>query len=130
MLNAKGSKNVPTGGSLNTIGTDTIINGDIKAKGDLRIDGSVKGHVNSSALVVIGPNAVIDGNVEGDNVIVEGIVNGNISVSNELNLKSNARIQGDILMSRLIVENGAIFNGKSQMNASSNASKGVEHEAK
>lgn len=118
MLNAKGTKNIPSGGSLNTIGADTVISGDINAQGDLRIDGSVKGNIKSSSLVVIGPNATIEGNVDGENVIVEGKVHGNITAGKELSLKANALIQGDILMSRLVVENGAVFNGKSQMNGS------------
>lgn len=119
MLNSKGNKESPGNGSLNTIGAGTTLIGDVNSNGDIRIDGTMKGNVVSSALVVIGNSAKLEGNIESSRAIVEGQVNGNITVKEELTLKSSAIVGGDIVMQKLLVENGAVFNGSSTMNKSS-----------
>lgn len=102
-------------GSLNTIGAGTAVEGNINSKGDLRIDGTINGNLVSTSRVVIGSKAVVVGNINAANAIIEGKVNGNVSVDAVLYLKGTAIIEGDIEMQKLMVENGAIFNGKSNM---------------
>ena len=102
-------------GSLNTIGTGTTVKGDISSNGDLRIDGSIEGHLVSTSRIVIGAKASVVGNIHAANAIIEGKVTGNVEVSDVLSLKSTALIEGDIVMKKLVVETGAVFNGKSSM---------------
>lgn len=108
-------------GSLNTIGSGTTVHGDISSKGDLRIDGDIEGNLTSEARVVIGSKSRVIGNINAANAIIEGKINGNVIVAEVLSLKSTALIEGDIQMKKLIVENGAVFNGKSQMNGGGSA---------
>jgi len=124
MFNPK-NKAEQTGGSLNTIGAGTSVDGNISSRGDLRIDGTINGNLASTARVVIGVKATVVGNIVAANAIIEGKVSGNVEVEAVLSLKGTAIIEGDILMQKLVVENGAIFNGKSQMHGtgSSNLSK-------
>ena len=107
---------------LNIINSGTSLNGDIKSEGDLRIDGTIHGNVEVKTKLVLGPSSSIDGNITAQHCDISGIVNGNISVSELLSIKASAKISGDISSSKLIIEAGAEFNGKSSMNVASRVS--------
>lgn len=99
--------------NLISIGTDII--GDIKSTGDIRIDGTLKGNLNTKGKVVIGPTGKVNGEVICKNSEVAGIVEGKITVGQLLNLKATSKILGDIVTSKLAVEQGAIFSGTCKM---------------
>jgi cytoskeletal protein CcmA (bactofilin family) len=73
--------------------------------------------------LVLGPTARIDGDIKATNLEVSGEINGNIFVSELLTVKASARINGDIVSSKLIIEAGAEFNGKCSMKENRNAVK-------
>ncbi|TNE82140.1 MAG: polymer-forming cytoskeletal protein [Bacteroidetes bacterium] len=104
---------------LNLIGVGTTITGDINSGGDLRIDGTVRGNVNSKARLVLGPNGKIEGDIQAQNADVQGSVKGKVMVSEILFLKATALINGDIITNKLVVENGAEFNGNCVMKSGS-----------
>ncbi len=101
--------------ALNIIGTGTHIKGNLISTGDLRIDGSIEGLVDSKAKVVVGPGSEIIGNIQAQNADISGTVHGNVTVAETLFLKATARIQGDIITNKLVVESGAAFNGSCVM---------------
>jgi cytoskeletal protein CcmA (bactofilin family) len=103
--------------SINLIGAGTTVEGDIKAQGDIRIDGTVYGSVTSKAKVVIGTTGVIEGDIISQNADVSGSVRGKASVNELLFLKSTANIIGDIVTGKLVVEVGANFTGSCNMGA-------------
>ena len=65
MFTSKSSKDDKTLVSINIIGTGTVITGNIECAGDIRIDGILKGDLFCNAKVLIGAEAVIEGNVTG-----------------------------------------------------------------
>lgn len=101
--------------SINLIGAGTVIEGEVKSNGDIRIDGTIVGSVSSKAKVVIGNSGVINGDVVCQNADISGTVKGKTSVSELLFLKSSARINGDIVTGKLVVEAGASFTGSCNM---------------
>lgn len=101
--------------AINLIGAGTVVEGDIKSNGDIRIDGSVLGNVVSKAKVVVGATGSIDGNVTSQNADVSGSIRGKVTVNELLFLKSSANIQGDIVTGKLVVEVGATFTGTCNM---------------
>jgi cytoskeletal protein CcmA (bactofilin family) len=107
--------NEVTSSSINLIGAGTTIEGDVKSNGDIRIDGTVIGTVTSKAKVVIGSTGSIEGDINCQNADISGTVKGKTNVSDMLFLKSSARITGDILSSKLVVESGASFTGSCNM---------------
>ncbi len=111
----KGNSSENGNGTINIISAGTIINGDIESNGDIRVDGIVKGTITSKAKVVIGKSSIIEGDVEAQNADISGKVNGKLSVSQTLLLKSTSFINGDIIVNKLVVESGAAFNGKCSM---------------
>lgn len=108
--------------TLNIINSGTQITGDVNSEGDMRVDGGIKGYLTSKARLVLGPTAVIEGDVKAVNVEIAGEVNGNIYVSELLTVKATAKISGDIVSNKLIIEAGATFNGTCKMNKPKEAS--------
>ena len=104
-----------TGSSINLIGAGTVIEGDIRSNGDIRIDGTVYGHVNSKAKVVVGATGVVEGDVISQNSDVSGTIKGKTTVAELLFLKSTAKVIGDIVTGKLVVEVGATFTGSCNM---------------
>ena len=103
--------------SVNTIGAGTIITGDVQSKGDIRIDGTLKGSVSTEGKVVLGKEGIIEGDVVCKNADVSGILKAKITVSQLLSLKSTAKLNGDIITNKLSVEPGAAFSGSCSMGA-------------
>jgi cytoskeletal protein CcmA (bactofilin family) len=104
-----------TNASINLIGTGTAIEGDLKSNGDVRIDGNVYGSVQTKAKAVIGATGVIEGDINSQNADISGTVKGKITCADLLFLKSTARVSGDIITGKLVVEVGASFTGSCNM---------------
>ena len=106
--------------NINLISNGTEITGDVISNGDIRIDGTLKGILNTKGKVVIGPTGKINGEVYCKNSEVSGIVEGKISVGQLLNLKASSKITGDIITYKLSIEPGAKFSGNCKMSESEN----------
>jgi len=104
------------GGELNTIiGKGTQIKGNLKVQNSIRIDGSVHGDVHSTDTVIVGKDGEVRGQVRGKHVLLAGKVQGNVMASDQVYLETKAVIQGDIRAARLVVDEGALFDGKCNM---------------
>lgn len=104
-------------GSINIIGKGTKIVGDITSAGDVRIDGLLTGNIVISGKLVLGPNGIVDGNITSVNAELEGEVKGIVNITETLSLKSTAKINGDIITTKLMIEPGALFTGSCNMGA-------------
>ena len=113
--NSVNNRHESTGSSINLIGNGTVIEGDIRSNGDIRIDGSVIGDVYSKAKVVIGNTGLIEGNINCQNADVSGTIKGKSSVNELLFLKASSKLNGDIVTGKLVVEVGATFTGSCNM---------------
>ena len=92
----------------NRINQDCIIIGKINSITDIRIDGTVNGNVKSQAKIVIGPTGKITGDIQCEDLTVEGIVEGNISVSRTLYFRKTSQIgQFVAKFQKIIIEEGA-----------------------
>lgn len=103
--------------SVNLIGEGTVIKGDIKSDGDIRIDGTLKGSINSKGKIVIGTTGVVEGEIICQNADISGTVKVKITVSEVLSLKPTAKLTGDIITNKLAIEAGAEFSGTCSMGA-------------
>lgn len=103
------------GASQNRINEGTHINGDITSNGFFRIDGFVEGTVSTPSKVVLGKNGVVKGTLSCENADIAGSFSGNLNVSQLLTLRSSANIKGEVVVGKLSVEPGAIFNATCSM---------------
>ena len=106
--------------AINIISLGTEIIGDIKSTGDIRIDGSLKGNLNTKGKVVIGTTGKTNGEIVCKNSEILGTIEGRIVVGQLLTLKASSKILGDIETSKLSIEPGAIFTGTCKMSENDN----------
>jgi len=110
MLRKKSSSSSITFKTL--IGEGTVLEGNIKCNGAVRIDGTVNGDINSESDIFIGEKAIIKGNLYGNSIYISGRVDGNIYSKSSIHLFSTACIEGDIEAFSIVTDEGAVFNGK------------------
>lgn len=95
----------------NKINDGTVINGDIVAQTDIRVDGKISGNISCASKVVIGSAAQIIGNIKCVDLTIEGKIKGNLEVNGTLYFKGTATFAGDVKYEKLIVEEGATIAG-------------------
>ena len=101
----------PSGGGVNTIDAQTSITGDLKAGGDIRIDGKLTGNLECQAKLIIGPKGSIEGDVVCLNATIEGSFKGNLVVREMLTLQATAKVDGDIKAKKMAALAGYNFTG-------------------
>jgi cytoskeletal protein CcmA (bactofilin family) len=112
----KNSKSYPDLlGKTNRIVEGTTIKGDIVSPSDFRLDGHLIGNFESKGKLVIGPAAIVKGDIICKNCDIEGQFDGKIQVMEILNLKSKSRIHGEVVCGKLSVEPGAEFSASCTM---------------
>lgn len=98
------------------IGIATRIDGDLRFRGGLRIDGHVYGNVmvekEQHGYLVLGEHGKIDGAVRCTHLIVNGEINGPVHASELLEIQPKARIIGDVHYKVLEMHSGALVSGK------------------
>ena len=97
------------------IGKGTVFEGIISTKETLRVDGLVKGTINSEGTLVIGNGGKVEGTINTVNVLVGGEVEGEIFASNNVEANPTGLIFGSIHTKNLIVDEKAIFQGTCEM---------------
>ncbi len=100
---------------LNRIVEGTNIEGDVHSETNIRVDGKVKGTIETNGRVVIGASGVVDGEVKCHNGDIEGTLKGKITVKELLSLKATSELDGDIMTEKLAIEPGAKFTGTCNM---------------
>ena len=115
--NKESMKKAETSAAVNMIGTGTTITGDVQSKGDIRVDGTLKGSVSTEGRVVLGREGVIEGDVACKNADISGTLKAKITVSQLLSLKASSKLNGDIITNKLSIEPGASFTGSCSMGA-------------
>jgi cytoskeletal protein CcmA (bactofilin family) len=103
--------------SNNSLVNGTRIEGSIYTESDIRIDGMVIGSIQSKGKVIIGSTGQIDGDIQCRNAVIEGKFNGILIVSELLQVKETAVIEGDVSTAKLLVHAGATFNVTCKMGA-------------
>ncbi|MBB5055544.1 cytoskeletal protein CcmA (bactofilin family) [Granulicella aggregans] len=95
------------------IGRSVTIHGEITGSEDLYLDGSVEGTLTLAGnRLTVGPNAHIVADLEVRDIVVYGRVEGNIKASGRVDLRQTAEVTGDILTSRLSIEEKASIRGR------------------
>jgi cytoskeletal protein CcmA (bactofilin family) len=116
-----GTTDRTNGNSATLISAGTTLSGDITSDNDLRIDGTIRGNVYSTAKIIIGASGFVEGNIDGLQADINGKVQGNITVKELLQLKGQCNVQGNIIAEKLQIEPTATFNGQCQMAGKSTA---------
>ncbi|TDJ35535.1 MAG: polymer-forming cytoskeletal family protein [Gammaproteobacteria bacterium] len=110
-------ENSPDGTKIDTvIGAQTEITGDVRFKGGLHVDGTIKGNVvaddGSSSVLTVSENGVVEGEVKVPFLVIDGTVHGDVHISERIELASQARVKGNVHYKLIEMAVGAQLNGK------------------
>ncbi|MDB6021727.1 MAG: Polymer-forming cytoskeletal [Pedosphaera sp.] len=110
--------NMSTAGnaSKNVLNSDVEIKGNLKFSGELTFDGKLEGEINTDGVLNLGDGAVINGTINAQSVIVRGKITGNIHAKEKIEIKAKTELFGDIRATKLTVEEGVTFVGKTEVN--------------
>jgi cytoskeletal protein CcmA (bactofilin family) len=106
----------PATPSRSLISSEVEIIGTLKTSGSIQVEGRIEGEIISEGDVSIGKSGSVKGNLRVNSITVAGTIQGNIHAKDRIELKSTARLLGDIKAKRLAVEDGVTFVGKSEVN--------------
>ena len=109
------NNNEPAANVINIIGNGTEIKGDIVAKGDIRIDGKIIGNLTTQHKLIIGETGYIEGEIKAAIADISGKAKGKLFASQISFLRSTANFEGELTTDKLVIEEGAIFNGTCNM---------------
>jgi cytoskeletal protein CcmA (bactofilin family) len=112
---AMARENASEAPSVNLIGAGTVIQGDIKTNGDIRIDGTLTGSISVKGKLVIGVSGSVEGEIICQNADISGTVKAKVTVAELLSLKASAKLSGDIVTNKIAIEPGAVFSGSCSM---------------
>lgn len=98
------------------VGHGTVLTGETNFQMMLRVDGHLTGTVTSDGgTLIVGTNGQVDANVSVGVATVNGIINGDVIATEKIQLGRTARVNGNIATPRLVIEEGAIFEGGCNM---------------
>jgi cytoskeletal protein CcmA (bactofilin family) len=100
----------------NVLNSDVEIKGNLKFTGELTFEGKLDGEISTEGTLTLGDTAVITGNISAQIVVVRGKVNGNIIAKEKIEIKAKAEVFGDIRATKLAIEEGVTFVGKTEVN--------------
>jgi excisionase family DNA binding protein len=82
---------------------------------NLRINGKFEGTLEAKGSLIVGERAVVSANIEGEAIIISGLVKGKIRATKIITLTSTANVYGDIETPRLSIQEGAVLNSTCKM---------------
>lgn len=98
------------------VGHGTTLTGETNFHAMLRVDGHLLGTVTSeSGTLIVGTNGQVDANVAVSAAMINGNVNGDIVATERIQLGRTAKVIGNVQTPRLIIEDGAVFEGSCSM---------------
>lgn len=97
------------------VGPSVVVEGDFSSEGNIIVKGTVSGSVHTSKLLRVEEGAKIFANVRAGSAIIAGTIRGNAKITDRLELVSTGRVAGDVDCAVLVVEAGALVNGKLSM---------------
>lgn len=93
------------------IGPDAIFKGELSFEKGVRILGKFEGKIATKGELHVAEGARVSADIEAGIIQVEGQVKGNLTASGKVQLKSSAKLEGDLRTARLEVVDGAVFVG-------------------
>jgi cytoskeletal protein CcmA (bactofilin family) len=99
-----------------SIGKSVEIRGEVKGSEDLMIEGRVEGTVTlTDSKLTIGASARVDADVAARDIVILGLINGNVTATGRVDLRKGGNLTGDVRAARLSIEEGAFVSGKVEL---------------
>jgi cytoskeletal protein CcmA (bactofilin family) len=95
------------------------LEGTLQLTGTFRIDGNVKGNIISEQTVILGENAKVEGQIEGNRVVIAGRFHGVIFAKSRVEIQPKGVVTGEVHSPCMVIDPGGILDGRCHMLASS-----------
>ena len=116
----------PAEGST-VIGKSVIVRGELSGNEDLYMDGDLEGTITlSDSKLTIGPNARVIANINVRDLVIFGKLTGNVTASGRIELRQTAVVSGDMIASRLSIEESAVIQGRVDLTGTASKAKSPE----
>lgn len=100
---------------VTVIGPGTLIKGELRSKGTVRIEGEVEGRILSEDSIVVQDSGRVKADMIAGQVIISGEVHGNVFAHDRLEITAQGRLVGDITAPRVSIAEGVLFEGSCTM---------------
>ena len=100
------------GSSVTLIAKTSHVEGTIKGAGEVRIEGTVKGKLDCSALVVVAHGGTVEAELRAETITISGKLKGDAFATQKIELAPTAEVEGDITSPRILIRDGASFEGQ------------------
>ncbi len=125
MLHEK-NKSGHSASAINTIiGSGARIEGELIVSELTRVDGMLHGKLTSESGVIVGEHGVVEGDIKAGDVLVAGTVHGNIRAAERIEITATGHVQGDLFTDKLVIDEGASFQGNCDTGVSPTAAKAL-----
>lgn len=101
------------------LGKGSAFDGKLTFEGAVRIDGEFSGEIRTQGTLIIGETAEVKAQIIAARIIVEGVVRGDLSASESIEIHAPARVYGNLSSPALEIQRGSVFEGSCQMDGSS-----------
>jgi cytoskeletal protein CcmA (bactofilin family) len=108
---------------VTVIGKGARLEGSLISAGSLRIEGTISGEVRAEGDVTLAPGADVKADIHANNVTVGSHYAGNVFATGTLEIEAGARLEGNVSCKSLVIHQGAIFSGQSNMDSGGRRSK-------
>ncbi|MGA2419414.1 MAG: polymer-forming cytoskeletal protein [Candidatus Acidiferrum sp.] len=116
-----GSKNGANDEWTGFIDQGVTMEGTLQVKGTFRIDGNVKGNIISEQTVILGEGAKVEGQIEGNHVVIAGRFDGVIFAKGRVEIQAQGVVTGEVHSPCMVIDPGGIFDGRCHMLGSSDS---------
>jgi cytoskeletal protein CcmA (bactofilin family) len=104
------------------LGKGSAFDGKLTFEGAVRIDGVFSGEIRTQGTLIVGETAEVKAEISASTIIIEGLVRGDISASDAIEIHAPARVYGNLATPSLVIQKGSVFEGNCRMET-------LEHES-
>jgi cytoskeletal protein CcmA (bactofilin family) len=115
MLDSSKKKTYSETKVVTVIGPGSLIKGELRSKGTVRIEGEVEGRILSEDTIVVHETGKIKADMIAGQIVISGAVEGNVFAHDRLEITSQGRLVGDITAPRVSIAEGVLFEGTCTM---------------
>jgi cytoskeletal protein CcmA (bactofilin family) len=106
------------------LGKTLLFRGELTAEEDVILQGRVEGSIRHARNLIIGTDGSVLGDVYANHLTVEGLVEGDLHCSEAVLVRATAQVRGNIFAPRVGIMEGAVFNGRVEMDPNAAAQAG------
>ena len=100
---------VTSGASMSLVSENIRIEGELGGEENILINGRVVGSIKLNGDIVIGQSGLVEADIEGDTVVIQGTVKGNVTARHHLEIQATGKLIGDITARSIDIKEGSTF---------------------